>query len=101
MIHANSLNRLVEAGLRKFHKLKRLNKRQKEVAQSIVEVIVANEDPLDWKKVVSKYIKNPTDHNDERVEKIKDIAHKHQLDYYLASILFASKGEEDTEDVKK
>lgn len=101
MIHANSLNRLVEAGLRKFHKLKRLNKRQKEVAQNIVEVIVANEDPLDWKKVVSKYIKNPTDHNDERVEKIKDIAHKHQLDYYLASILFASKSEEDTEDVKK
>ena len=101
MIHASKLTKQVEAGLRDFHKIKRLSKRQKEVAQGIVEVIVANEEPCDWKKVVKKYVQNPTDQNEERVTKIRDVAHEHQLDYYLASILFASKCKEEKPDESK
>ena len=73
----------------------------KEVAQGIVEVIVANEEPSDWKKVVKKYVQNPTDQNEDRVTKIRDVAHEHQLDYYLASILFASKCKEEKPDESK
>lgn len=98
MIHANGLTKKVEAGLRKFHNLKRLNKRQKEVAQGIVEVIISNENPSDWKKVVDEYVKKPVDKNEDRVSEIRDIACRHQIDYYLASILFASKSEEETND---
>ena len=98
MILANALVRKVEAGLRKFHKLKRLNKRQKEVAQGIVEVIISNENPSEWKKVVDEYVKKPVDKNEDRVSEIRDIACRHQVDYYLASILFASKSEEETND---
>ena len=98
MIHANGLTKKVEAGLRKFHSLKRLNKRQKEVAQGIVEVIISNENPSDWKKVVDEYVKKPVDKNEDRVSEIRDIACRHQIDYYLASILFASKSEEETND---
>lgn len=98
MILANALTRKVEAGLRKFHKLKRLNKRQKEVAQGIVEVIISNENPSHWNKKVDEYIKKPVDKNEDRVSEIRDIACRHQVDYYLASILFASKSEEETND---
>ena len=98
MIHANGLSKKVEAGLRKFHNLKRLNKRQKEVAQGIVEVIISNENPSEWKKVVDEYVKKPVDKNESRVSEIRDIACRHQIDYYLASILFASKSEEETND---
>ena len=98
MILANTLVRKVEAGLRKFHKLKRLNKRQKEVAQGIVEVIISNENPSEWKRVVDEYVKKPVDKNEDRVSEIRDIACRHQVDYYLASILFASKSEEETND---
>ena len=95
MILANGLTKKVESGLRKFHKLKRLNKRQKEVAQGIVEVIISNENPSDWKKVVDDYVKKPVDTNEDRVKEIRDIACRHQVDPYLASILFASKSEKD------
>ena len=71
MIHANGLTKKVEAGLRKFHSLKRLNKRQKEVAQGIVEVIISNENPSDWKKVVDEYVKKPVDKNEDRVSEIR------------------------------
>ena len=98
MILANALTRKVEAGLRKFHKLKRLNKRQKEVAQGIVEVIISNENPSHWNKKVDEYVKKPVDKNEDRVSEIRDIACRHQVDYYLASILFASKSEEETND---
>ena len=98
MILANALTRKVEAGLRKFHKLKRLNKRQKEVAQGIVEVIISNENPSHWNKKVDEYVKKPVDKNEDRGSEIRDIACRHQVDYYLASILFASKSEEETND---
>ena len=68
------------------------------MAQGIVEVIISNENPSDWKKVVDEYVKKPVDKNEDRVSEIRDIACRHQIDYYLASILFASKSEEETND---
>ena len=59
----------------------------------ISEIIITNEAPGDWETKVDKYIDNPVDQNSNRVKEIGDIAYKHQLDNYLASILCASKTE--------
>lgn len=90
MILAQKLEATVATELRKLHKVKRLNKTQKEVAIQISETIIANEAPTDWGKNVKKYCKKPIDHNSERVELVREIAAKHQLDFYLASILASS-----------
>ena len=64
---------------------------QKEVAESIAELIVVNEEPKDWTKKVKAYVKKPVDQNLERVEKVQEIAVEHQVNTYLAGILYASK----------
>lgn len=91
MVAANKLFKAVEAGLRKQHKIKRLSKQQKEIAEGIACLIIANEEVKNWEKNISKYIKKPVDHNHERIKEIREIAGEHQIDDYLASILLASK----------
>ena len=90
MILAQKLESTVSSELRKLHKVKRLNKNQKDIAIKISETIIANEEPNEWEKNAKKYCKKPIDHNSERVELVREIAHKHQLDFYLASILASS-----------
>ena len=90
MILAQKLEGSVATQLRKIHKVKRLNKSQKEVAIQISETIIANESPNRWEKNIKKYCEQPIDHNSDRVELVREIATKHQLDFYLASILASS-----------
>jgi hypothetical protein len=90
MILAQKLETLVASELRKMHKVKRLNATQKDVAIKISETIIANETPEVWQKSIKKYCKKPIDHNCERVELVREIAAKHQVDFYLASILASS-----------
>ena len=91
MTIANKLFKSVEARLRKEHKIKRLSKAQKQVAEDVTCLIIANEKVEDWDKNIAKYIKKPVDHNHERIKEIREIASEHQIDDYLASILCASK----------
>lgn len=91
MVSANSLVKSVEASLRKHHKIKRLSKRQKSIAHDIVGIIIANEEPQDWRKSIDKYVEKPVDTNDERIAEIREISGRHQVDEYLASILYISK----------
>jgi len=88
---ANKLIKSVESQLRIEHGIKRLNKKQKEVAESISEIIIVNEKPEDWDKKVKAYVKKPVDKNPDRVEKVQEIAAEHQVNIYLAGILYASK----------
>lgn len=88
---ASKLFKMVEASLRKKHKIKRLTKVQKQVAEEIGSVIIANEDPSDWEGKINDYVKKPVDRNPERIAEVREIAAKHQVDDYLASILFISK----------
>jgi hypothetical protein len=90
MILAQKLETSVASELRKMHKVKRLNATQKDVAVKISETIIANETPEVWQKSIKKYCKKPIDHNCERVELVREIAAKHQIDFYLASILASS-----------
>ena len=90
MILAQKIEPLVAAQLKKSHKVKRLNKNQKEVVSQISNTIIVNETPEKWVKSIAKYCKNPIDHNLERVEEVQNIAATHDINIYLASILASS-----------
>jgi len=87
---SDKLNLEVEASLRQIHKRKRLSKQQKEVAREITNIVIANEDPPNWLAKAGRYAAEPTDRNHERVKKVQDVAFEHQVDDFLAGILYAS-----------
>ena len=90
------LNKRVENQLLRKHKLKKLNDTQKNVAEDITKIIAANEDKKDWGlKKVREYVKDPSDKNPERIREIQAIALEHQVDEYLATVLYLSKATED------
>ena len=68
-----------------------MEKDQKAIAFDITKVIVSNEEPEDWSKKVKDYVSNPVDTNPDRIKEIQTIAAEHQVDDYLASILYLSK----------
>ena len=91
MLLAQELKTEVEKELRKKHKIKRLNKEQKKVAEQISELIIANEESEDWKNNIKAYTEKPVDQNKQRVNQIHEVASEHQVDFYLASLLYASR----------
>ena len=92
---ADKLNSEVEASLRQLHNRKRLNKTQKEIAQQISNIVIHNEDPENWLAKAGRYAAEPVDRNDERVKEIQSIAYEHQVDDFLAGILYCSKYDEE------
>ena len=68
-----------------------MSKKQKEVAESITSIIVSNESPELWNSKAQDYIDDPSDKNESRVDEISDLAVQHQINDYLASILYASR----------
>jgi hypothetical protein len=91
LIAAQKLEEEVASALRKKHNIKKLSYNQKEVAEQISKIIVANETPENWVSKIEDYIKQPVDQNQESVASINSIAYDHQVDSYLASILYHSK----------
>jgi hypothetical protein len=81
----------VAASLRKKHNIKKLSYNQKEVSEQIAKIIIANETPENWTSKIEDYIKQPVDQNQEVVASVNSIACDHQVDSYLASILYHSK----------
>ena len=92
-IKADKLNKKIEAHLRRKHKIKALSEEQKTIAFEITKLVVANEDIKNWDKLakIKDYVENPVDTDTERVKEIQEIAYSHQIDDYLASILYISK----------
>ena len=76
--------------LRDKHNVKRLTKQQKDVASQISHIVMANEEPEDWNSKAGEYCSNPKDKNLDRVNKIQEIACKHDVDIESASILYIS-----------
>lgn len=89
MILASRLQENVESYLKKSHNLKKLNKEQKSVSEKITGIIISNELPEDWIPKIEQYCQSPTDKNGERVKEILDLASEHELDFYLASMLYS------------
>ena len=88
---ADKLNLEVEAALRQLHSRKRLNKTQKDIAQQISNIVIHNEEPENWLAKAGRYAAEPVDRNDDRVKEIQSIAYEHQVDDFLAGILYCSK----------
>ncbi len=88
---ADKLNLEVESALRQLHNRKRLNKTQKEIAQQISNIVIHNEDPDNWLAKAGRYAAEPIDRNEDRVKEIQSIAYEHQVDDFLAGILYCSK----------
>ena len=88
---ADKLNLEVESALRQLHNRKRLNKTQKEIAQQISNIVIHNEDPENWLAKAGRYAAEPIDRNEDRVKEIQSIAYEHQVDDFLAGILYCSK----------
>jgi len=88
---AQKLEEEVGVKLREMHNIKKMSNQQKEIAEQISHIIIANENPENWNDKISDYISNPVDTNDEAVKEVQEIAYNHQLDSYISSILRHSK----------
>lgn len=78
--------------LKKKHKIKgELEDKQKEIAEQLRDIIIANEENKDWLNKINDYIEKPIDTNNTRVEEQENIAYVHQLDSFIAGILLNSK----------
>jgi hypothetical protein len=88
---AQKLEEEVSAKLREMHNIKKMSNQQKEIAEQISNIIIANENPENWNNKISDYISNPVDTNEEAIKEIQEIAYNHQLDSYISSILRHSK----------
>jgi hypothetical protein len=77
--------------LKKKHKVKKLTEAQASVAGDILTVIVANEEPQDWKSSVVSYCDNPIDTKQSKVNQVLKVAAEHQLDTYVAGLLYSSR----------
>ena len=83
--------------LKKIHKIKKLNKVQKSVAEQIAKLIVVNEDPEKWIESIASYSESPVDKNMDRVKKVLEVAPEHQIEESLASILLISQTKKEPE----
>jgi hypothetical protein len=91
LVLAQKLEEEVGSFLRKKHNLKKLSYNQKEVVEQISRIIIANESPENWKNKIQEYIDSPVDKNHILIKEINSIAADHQIDSYLASILYHSR----------
>lgn len=76
------------------YKIKKLTIDQEEVMNLIAEQIVINEDPLNWSKSISKYLRNPDIRNEDRYNEVVSIANEHQVTDFVAGILQSSRKSE-------
>ena len=91
ILAAQNLEEEIKSAFRKKLNVKKLSNQQKEDAEKISEIIIANETPADWNNKLQDYIEKPIDQNLEQVNSIQEIAVQHQVTNYIASLLYHSK----------
>lgn len=91
LLLAQSLNVAVSTEYKSKLKVKKLNKQQQKLSMEICNIIIANEDPQEWMAKAKDYCSAPVDKNLDRVEQVKELSLKHDVDLYLAGILQASR----------
>jgi hypothetical protein len=91
ILASQDLEEEVKLAVRKKFNVKKLSNQQKEDAEKISEIIIANELPENWKSKIEEYLEKPFDQNQDQVINIEKIALEHQVTNYLASLLYHSK----------
>ncbi len=99
MLLAQQLEAKVCEELKQIYSIKRFSKMYKSIAADTTNLIIANETPNKWIETATEYCKAPVDKNHQRVIDINKLAEVHQLDNYLAGILFASQKEDNVKTV--
>lgn len=84
------LKSTVDSLLLKKYKIKKLTKDQEQVSAALTDLIISNETPESWDTSIEKYIKDPTDKNKERVNKIIELAANYGVTSHQAAILLPS-----------
>lgn len=96
IILAMELKKDIQNILLEKHKIKELNEEQKQVADSIREVIMSNLTISEWKdeNKLKEFIDKPVNSNSERLAEIDDIIFNNdKVSPFLASVLIESKRE--------
>jgi hypothetical protein len=91
ILASQNLEEEVKSAVRKKFNVKKLSNQQKESAENISEIIIANEVPENWTTKIEEYIEKPFDQNQEQINNIQEIAVEHQVSNYIASLLYHSK----------
>lgn len=91
ILASQNLEEEVKSAVRKKFNVKKLSNQQKESAENISEIIIANEAPENWTNKIEEYIEKPFDQNQEQINNIQEIAVEHQVSNYIASLLYHSK----------
>jgi hypothetical protein len=91
ILASQNLEEEVKSAVRKKFNVKKLSNQQKENAENISEIIIANEVPENWTAKIEEYIEKPFDQNQEQINNIQEIAAEHQVTNYIASLLYHSK----------
>jgi len=91
ILASQDLEEEVKSAVRKKFNVKKLSNQQKEDAEKISEIIIANESPENWTAKINEYLEKPFDQNQDQINKIQEIASEHQVTNYLASLLYHSK----------
>ncbi len=97
IVISSQLDTEVEEALKSKFKIKELNPTQKEVAVLLANSIRVNNSPDKWLESVPKYAESPVELNLEINAEIDEIACQHQVDEFLASLLYHSKVEDAAE----
>lgn len=67
--------------------VKKLNKKQEDILNSLVPIILSNESPNNWKEVCGEYIKNPKPINEEAAQELDKISAEFDTSLLLSAIL--------------
>lgn len=90
MLLSQEVEKEILSQLKKKHKIKKLTDAQTSIGSEILNVIIANEEKENWKNSIEEYCNNPVDKNLDRVGKVLAIAAEHQVDTYMAALLYSS-----------
>ncbi len=90
LILATKLNNELNKELCKKYKLEKLNEEQDKFAGTLLENIMCGEEPKNWLESIAKYLENPDYINQERFEKIRQMAENLELNDYSAAIAYNS-----------
>ena len=88
---AEKLEAEIQEKLKLKYENKRVTNKIRNLSSELCKIVMANESSDKWLEKVSEYINNPADTNEEAIKEIQSIALEHQVDEYLASLLYASK----------
>ena len=91
MLLAQETEKEINSYLKKKFKIKKLNEQQVAVASDLLDAVICNEEPTNWKSSVKTYCENPIDQNPERVKEVLKVAAEHQVVNYVAGLLYSSR----------